>query len=987
MSQSERIISGRYRVIYPISEHAGILTSYCRDEETGTLVYVAECPMTTNSQVQRLGDVFTRLQALSHPQLARLITYTATEQEYIAVCAAPGGHPLPQAMQLHNGTFSSGMVAMQLGKMLELLGYLHGQTPALYVGSLRPEDIIVQDDGQWCLIPFVLARPLSGTDSPYQASELKGEEPRTPASDIYSVAAIAYMVTTGHAPASAEQQQAGAKLVPPRTYNPQLSEMFEAVLLRALQEKSYNRYQNASEMRVAIDTLQILREREKSLQTVVTPTPLATPVPADQSLGAILPGNYTPPAVPTAPAAAPQSNLKLGCLIAAAVTLAIVAIMLCIVLLLVVPGSPLRSLSGGFLANSFNSAATATPAPSTSKAIVAATTTPVPTVVGSNQRIDERTAGTLQVSEVITNTTFGPVAWSPDGQSLAITAGNEITLHDGQEFAEYARLSGHLGNVTSLSWSPDSRLLASGASNDPVIHVWDVSTGNEAFTLSGHEGWIRNVAFSPDGKFIASGSTDLSVRIWDIQTKRTVFTMNGHTDFINGLAWSPDGTLLASASRDGSVRLWNARTGMPVSDFAFQTAVNQESGDGTRYWATGLVWSADGKTMYVGATDGSIAIINATTGTTQRSLKGHQSWITIRGLQLSADQNTLYSSGLDGLITVWDVPTGTMKAQYEEHELGIFGISLDPISNRLVSTSDQEGRLIMWDMANQQIIGTLRIGTGIPVMLTYPASDDVMAISGYNSMIRLEQTRSEGTLYLTAANGVAQSIAFFGDNRFALITNDNGVDIYTPDATVPSPLSGVAGTPIAVAAPASGEYLVVSTEAGIQLWRSDTLSTPVTLQSELNNVIEITFSPDGSLMALRSGGDTAGYEIWNVAALQRLGTQKERTYGVHFFSDNQRVAVISEQQTIEIRPTDGSTALKTLEASENGGFVAAVPIPGSSLLAAADFIGGFAIVDADGTIIASHAQSDGITTVAVNTAGTEVAIGLRDGSVVRYVVP
>lgn len=220
-----------------------------------------------------------------------------------------------------------------------------------------------------------------------------------------------------------------------------------------------------------------------------------------------------------------------------------------------------------------------------------------------------------------------------------------------------------------------------------------------------------------------------------------------------------------------------------------------------------------------------------------------------------------------------------------------------------------------------------------------------------------------------------------------MITNDNGVNVYTPDATVPTPLAGVNGTPIAVAAPANGDYLVVSTEAGIQIWRSDTLGTPVTLQSELSNVIEITFSPDGSLMALRSGGETAGYEIWNVASIQRMSTQNERTYGVHFFSDNQRVVVVTEQQTIEIRPTDSSTALKTLEASENGGFVAAVPIPGSSLLAAADYIGGFAIVDADGTIIASYAQSDGITTVAVNTAGTEVAIGLRDGSVVRYVVP
>lgn len=992
MTQSERIIQGRYRVIYPIEEQSGIVVSNCRDEQTGALVYVAECPVTTTNQQQRLNDIFGRLQGMSHPALAQVIAYHTDDQNSIAVCAAPSGQSLSQTLRVRNQPFESKQVLTQLAHLTDLLGVLHAQ--ALFVGVLRPEDIYVQEDGNWCVVPFALIRRPTTTPSIFQANEVSDTAHFTPASDIYTVAMIAYVAATNHTPAFADVQANGTRVTSPRTYNSNMSEMFESVLLRALQDRSYNRYQNTSEMRVSLETLQILRERETSFnQVMTTTTPVATPDKStvDASLGAILPGNYVAPTAQAAPATAgspPQSSLKLGCLIAAAVTLAIVAIMLCIVLLLVMPGSPVRSLWGEGLLNSFSSAATSTPAPSTSKAIVAATPTVIPVITGSNRGIDEATAASLQVSTVITNTTFGPVAWSPDGRSLAITAGDTVTLHDSIEYSEYAKFEGHLGSVTSLSWSPDSRYLASGASNDAVIHVWDTLSGEEAYTLRGHDGWIRNVAFSPDGTLLASGSTDLNVRIWDVATRRTVFTMTGNTDFINGLAWSPDGTQLASSSRDGSVKVWSARTGMVINDFAYQTAVNPDSNDNSRYWATGLVWSNDGTQLFVGNTGGGIDVLDATTGRTIRTLNGHRSWITIRGLQLSADDSILYSSGLDGYVTKWDVASGRMLAQYAEHELGIFGISLEPNGDRLVSTSDQEGRLVVWDLANEQVIGTLRLGTGIPVMVMYAPDGAVMAITGYNSMVRLEQTTiANSSFYLSAANNVAQSITFVGDNRFAIIDGDGAVNIYTPDSSVPVTLAGVNGQPIAVAAPTSGALLAVSTATGIQLWDETLTGTPITLQTTLANVIEMTFSADGRYVALRAGGDTAGYEIWDINARQRIVASAEKTYGVHFLADAQRVVVITDGQALQIRSIDSTSAQLTLETPDTGGFISAVAIPNSDLIAVADLVGTLSIITSDGTVVASYAQSDGITALAVNSTGTELAVGLRDGSVSRLVVP
>ena len=121
MTQSERIIQGRYRVIYPIEEQSGIVVSNCRDEQTGALVYVAECPVTTTNQQQRLNDVFGQLQAISHTALAQVIAYHTDDQNSIVVCAAPTGQSLSQTLRLRNQPFESKQVLTQLTQLTEAI--------------------------------------------------------------------------------------------------------------------------------------------------------------------------------------------------------------------------------------------------------------------------------------------------------------------------------------------------------------------------------------------------------------------------------------------------------------------------------------------------------------------------------------------------------------------------------------------------------------------------------------------------------------------------------------------------------------------------------------------------------------------------------------------------------------------------------------------------------------------------------------------------
>ena len=98
------------------------------------------------------------------------------------------------------------------------------------------------------------------------------------------------------------------------------------------------------------------------------------------------------------------------------------------------------------------------------------------------------------------------IAYSPDGELLAVASGSGIWLYDTVKHQEVARLVEHTDSVYSTSFSPDGKTLASGDS-DGEVYLWDVATGTLLWVNSGYgHSWQRaSVSFSPDGKTLASG--------------------------------------------------------------------------------------------------------------------------------------------------------------------------------------------------------------------------------------------------------------------------------------------------------------------------------------------------------------------------------------------------------------------------------------------------------------------------------------------------
>jgi WD40 repeat protein len=266
------------------------------------------------------------------------------------------------------------------------------------------------------------------------------------------------------------------------------------------------------------------------------------------------------------------------------------------------------------------------------------------------------------------------IQYSPDGTRLAVGSGIGIWLYDTTTHQEVDLLTGHSGVVPYVAFSPDGSILAS-VSSDSTVRLWDAATGKHMRTLEGHTLYVTSIAFSPDGSTLASGSRSNPVRLWDAVTG--AYKQSLGLARTNSVAFSPDGRTLATGSDYHSVELWNVKTGRRL-----RTLQNDDGRDHS------IAFSPDGKTLASWNGETSIRLWNANEGAVLRTLHWDPSEIAHivyrparSTLAFSPDGAILASGSLDATIRLWDVSTGTHQRTLKGHTADITSVVFSPGGN------------------------------------------------------------------------------------------------------------------------------------------------------------------------------------------------------------------------------------------------------------------------------------------------------------------
>lgn len=281
-------------------------------------------------------------------------------------------------------------------------------------------------------------------------------------------------------------------------------------------------------------------------------------------------------------------------------------------------------------------------------------------------------------------------AFSPDGRQLAVApqGTGSVELWNPRTIQRLHALAGGPGLVTEVAYSPDGTLVAAAIKNGDEageVRVWRTDTGERTATLAAIRRGVERVAFSPDGSRLLTTSGDATVAVWEPRTGRQLMAVASgyHGVFVAaGAVFGLAGTRVAYRMP----HLLDATTGAVAATLRPQGHV------------TCLAASPDGLVRAAGMAIGSVDLADFATGKRIAMLNGHRA--AVRALAFSADGRRLAAGSTDGSVRLWNTRSGPDAATairvFSGHEGVVETVLFSPDGRRIV-TASRDGTARIWD--------------------------------------------------------------------------------------------------------------------------------------------------------------------------------------------------------------------------------------------------------------------------------------------------
>jgi outer membrane protein assembly factor BamB/tRNA A-37 threonylcarbamoyl transferase component Bud32 len=196
------------------------------------------------------------LASLSHPAVPKIFDYFSEGNRSYLIMEFVDGHTLDALLEQHKRPFDQEQAVEWALQVCDVLAYLHNHTPPVIFRDVKPQNVMVRQDGRIMVIDFGIAKvfehgergTMIGTEGYSPPEQYRGVA--DPRGDLYALAATLHHLLSGRDP----------RLEPPftfherpiRLFNPDISPQLEKAIVKALAYDVQERFSSATEMALAL---------------------------------------------------------------------------------------------------------------------------------------------------------------------------------------------------------------------------------------------------------------------------------------------------------------------------------------------------------------------------------------------------------------------------------------------------------------------------------------------------------------------------------------------------------------------------------------------------------------------------------------------------------------------------------------------------------------------------------------------------------------
>ena len=502
--------------------------------------------------------------------------------------------------------------------------------------------------------------------------------------------------------------------------------------------------------------------------------------------------------------------------------------------------------------------------------------------------------------------------------------------------------SAALDLVFAIAFNHQGTILATGSFTGE-IYLWSMPQARQLLCFSAHQNWVQSLVFTDDGDALVSCSYDGTVKLWDTATGRCLKVLTENSAPIADLALSADGLLptigdkfkyrnriLAQSSHDGRIDIWDAQTWQCLHTYSldlsiFSIAVNRDH-----------LGAFPCHCMACGDINGTIQILDISTGECLKTLEGHQDMVN--GVIFFGEGNQLFSSSFDGTVKHWDLDTGEcLKTLRHQNKVSHLAVSPD---QTIIASSSYDRTIRIWDAVTGKCLRVLQGHEDTIWAIAFSPDGQTVASGSLDSSIKFwDVNTGKLTKNLQGYQSSIWSVVFSPDGQtIASGSGDRTVGLWELRTgsrrqhwqAHNHQVSAVAYSP-------DGKLLASSSSKGkVKLWQVDTEECLYNCDRHHDWVWGLAFSPDGSIMA--SGGHDCLINLWDVATGKCLATFTDNNviWSVAFSADGSLLANGNYDCAVKLWDIKTKQCIKTLTGHQ--GYINSVVFnPKSNLLASAGY--------------------------------------------------